>query len=165
MNSTGDLELNMHNSFTISEGTVIQRTGISPEILKKNRGPQGGGWEKGPNGRVMWSDAGIEALEKLLAAEAGSPAEPEPVLVQEVVRLTVVRVRTARVLHAVLDGETYDPFQPRHIWLPQPRAILFRKGMGVLGRERKDQPRVYDFEGSPANPEKGRKFPRRPGVW
>ncbi len=107
----------------------------------------------------------MTALEEQVALEAGAAAEREPAPAQEVVKLTVVRSRTHRVLHVVLEGERYDPNTPRHVWLPRPMAMMFRRGMEVLGREMADQPRVYDYEGDPGHPDKGRKFPRRAGEW
>jgi hypothetical protein len=153
------------DDFTIPESTLMQRTGISAFELKKWRGKtvRGEHWERGGSGRYLWSESGVAALQALL-----SPGmSPEPVLekMPAATVLTVVRARTPRVLHVERAGQPHDYKHPICLWLPQPRARLFLPRMLVLGRLRPGRDDLYDFEGNPAAPEKGRRFPRRIGTW
>jgi hypothetical protein len=134
--------------------------------VKKSRGEQGVHWGKVANGRICWSQAGVDHLAACLSrknppseASAAPPAIPVPA----VDPFVVVRARTPRVLHVIRPGELYDPLLPLNLWLPRPCADLFRPGMKVLGSPRGEH--VWDFWGNPDAPQLGRRLPRQPGKW
>lgn len=154
------------SSFDIPEAGVALRSGLTVPEVKKLRGPEGQRWKKNGAGRVMWSAAGVAELEAQLALTARANVKPEPVAGDQVRAFVVARVRTERVLHVVLEGEKYEPLRPRCLWLPQPVGLaLFTPGMPILGRARAGREDLWDYEGNPAAPGKGRRFPRRRGHW
>lgn len=151
--------------FDLPEAWVAGRVGLSLAELKSRRGPEGVLWKKTAHGRVMWSAAGVVRLEADLAQERGAEAGPEKIPAADREAFLVARVRNARALHVVRDGEAYDPSRPRVVWLPRPLGRLFRPGMRVLARPRPRKPWVWDYEGNPESPSGGRRFPRRVGQW
>ncbi len=155
------------SQFTIAETALLHRTGISAFELKKWRGKtvRGEHWERAHAGRYLWSESGVARLLALLhpLPETAPAAVLEKMPPSET--LTVVRARTTRVLHVIREGQIHDPTHPLCLWLPQPRGRLFLPGIKVLGRLRSGREDLFDFEGNPAAPEKGRRFPRRIGTW
>lgn len=150
--------------FQISEALVAERLGVSLDDVKKlrSRHREGLDWCRGPNRRILWSVSGIESAYSLVTAEKNPPRAN---VLDATATFQVVRARTERVLHIVVPGQSYDHRAPVCMWLPQPKAHLFRPGMKVLGRKRAGRDDLWDYEGNPDEPEKGRRFPRKIGVW
>lgn len=152
--------------FHISEFSLASKLGLPLSYVRASRGERGVFWEKTANGRIVWSQAGVDALSAGLAkktAPAATPGLPPAIPVSDAETFTVVRIRTPRVLHVVREGALYDPLRPLNVWLPKPVGHLFRPGMKVLAMARSEH--LWDFWGNPAAPEKGRRLPRSFGKW
>jgi hypothetical protein len=170
------------SDFCVPERDVIDRTGINRRMLRENRGAPGGWWLLGPNGRVLWSEAGIAALLAKIAGEAASVEKSAPgiptadteknapseapesaVEVLEVVRTTGYP-NTALIL-CRRPGEVVNLTTARRVNVGKGRNRLFAVGMRVLARLRFGHTDYYEFEGNPENPGVGARFPRWEGRW
>ena len=209
--------------FSIPEDEVRTRIGVSRAAMNRLRGPEFQWWAKGLNGRILWSEAGLEAAATQIAGETisqspeasadpdvaqenGAPegvapisvsATPEPQvhaggtelapgeisaekapatepaafvvsrLPDGVFAAVVVRAQgyanDALVLARREDGEPQA--DSLRVMVGKGRRNLFRPGMRLLCRPRFGTAGIYDFEGNPDLPEKGRRWPRRPGTW
>lgn len=208
--------------FSIPEDDIRARLGVSRAGMNRLRGPEFGRWSKGLNGRIFWSEKGLEeAAAELLQADSISPspeasadpdvapengapegvaavsvsATPEPQVqtgsaepapgsnpekaapvaaafvvatLPEGVFVAVVQKASGYLNDALVLGrregapESADLLR---IMVGKGRRHLFRTGMRVLCRPRFGTAGVFDFEGNPDLPEKGRRWPRRPGTW
>jgi hypothetical protein len=151
-----------HDIFEIPESLVAEKTGLTRAELRERRVANPDFAKKTAAG-WLWSHAGLAALERSIASGVGAVAAPEPVTLPKRQVLTVVRRRTARVLHAVRDDEPYDPRAPLCIWLPRPLSHLFLPKMRVAVTPRADRNDLFDYAGHPEN--EARRWPRRPGNW
>ena len=209
--------------FSIPEDDVRTRLGVSRAAMNRLRGPEFQWWAKGLNGRILWSEAGLNSAAAQLAdptlsqspeasaapdvaPENGAPegvapvsdsatpepqvhvggpeqapdeisaekaAPPEPVafvvstLPDGVFVAIVVRAQgyanDALVLARREDAE--PKADSLRVMVGKGRRHLFRPGMRLLCRPRFGVAGIFDFEGNPDLPEKGRRWPRRPGTW
>jgi hypothetical protein len=155
-------------TFNTPETEASQFLGVPIAEVKKLRQDltDGVSWKKMAAGRILWSVLGVARAEALLARRASLALLGSQIPTSEKKALVVARVRTPRVLHVTEEGQVYDPAHPAYLWLPRPAGRWFIKGMKVLGRLRGNgTPTVYDYEGNPAQPLGGRRFPRRVGQW
>lgn len=162
--------------FCVSEASVSNRLGVSVAVIRSLRGVEGEDWVTGKNRRRLWSEAAVEKAAALLHEKgapdttsstesrlgpSGNAVPPENPLES----LTVARggFHNRLVLHAVENGETYDPRAPRVVHVRDNRN--FAAGMVILARRVRERATVYEFEGNPDNPAAGRRLPRRFGKW
>jgi hypothetical protein len=147
--------------FDIPEDAVANTVGIQRRDLAALRGPQGGRWAYGPNRRVLWSREGIEALRGAILSEKAAPHDAVQLPPgTEVLTVTRSRFPNSRVLLAAREKEAGEVT----VYLGYNGANRnFAPGMKILCRHRRGA--VWDFEADPEHPEKGRRMPRRFGVW
>jgi hypothetical protein len=146
------------DEFSLAETDVSRITGLTADVLREHR-------KKSALrvGRVwLWSPNGVKEMEESISQKKAPPETP---VAPTVMILTVARVRTPKVLHAVKDGEVYDPAQPRAVVLPQLFGQLFRPGMKVAAKQRVGATHVFDYAGHPDHPGNLRQIPRKVGFW
>jgi hypothetical protein len=141
----------------IPESEVCRSTGLDASTVRARRGQEGIHWRKGPAGRVLWSQEGVENLRRSIDP---SSAEKSPtVAAAQALRVIRARFPNRKILVCEgPDGESVTVALGNN-----GDNFRFLPGMTVLARHREGA--VWDFEGNPENPAAGRRFPRAVGRW
>lgn len=167
--------LDITNIFIVYEPEVARRLGITIDDVRERRGVRGEDWQQvGRGHRVAWTEAAVQKAAALLdpsATEKAAPAAsgeeggpvslvPKPVA-PVVVELTRTRMPNTRIVMGRVRGE--EGGAEVTVIVGVGKALLFTRGMAILARRREGA--LYDFEGNPDRPDRGRAWPRTPGRW
>jgi hypothetical protein len=156
----------LDGGFNVPEPEVARRLGLTLDDVRERRGVKGADWNAvGRGHRMFWTEAAVMALAAHLAAthEKRAPIgllpDPDRLVVVELTRTRTVNDRI--VIGRIEGGNSFDPLVT--VVVGPGRSQWFLPRMRVMARRQYGS--VYNFEGNPDKPEKGRVWPRSPGRW